>query len=230
MPGPKQLADLNLYRDDQGNVEISLARARGILAELDDKAGMYQPGQPIHYADVLVLEAADRLRVRMGRSIPMVLHCPRCGMQHVDAPGPGWTNPPHRSHQCQNEGCGTIWRPSDLPTVGVVAIQTTGKADNWVSAGVCSGRTDTVDNLHPDRPRESLNMCAHGADRGTYCGQCQGYSQGYGMRVGWPTNTDIPEPSYPAERCTSLAAASEPRQCGHGVVGDCHDCQVEGFL
>jgi hypothetical protein len=128
---PKQLADLNLYRDDQGHPEISLARARGILAELDDKAGMHTPGEPIQYADILILEAADRLRVRMGRPIPMVLHCPRCRMQHIDAPGPGWTNPPHRSHQCQNKKCRTVWRPSDLPTEGVAAVQTVGKGDTW---------------------------------------------------------------------------------------------------
>jgi len=62
-------------------------------------------------------------------SIPMVLHCPSCGLQHIDAPSPGWDNPPHRSHLCH--GCGTIWRPADVPTVGVEAIQTRGVADTW---------------------------------------------------------------------------------------------------
>jgi hypothetical protein len=63
--------------------------------------------------------------------IPMVLHCPRCDQQHIDAPVPaiGWTNPPHRSHLCH--GCGCIWRPADLPTIGVAAIATRGKADTW---------------------------------------------------------------------------------------------------
>lgn len=62
--------------------------------------------------------------------IPMVLHCPRCGTQHIDAPEtddeheanladytypaagteghasqPRWTNPPHRSHLCHNAQC-----------------------------------------------------------------------------------------------------------------------------
>lgn len=79
--------------------------------------------------------------------IPMVLHCPKCGMQHIDESederteqichGPevvdavivGWDNPPHRSHLCH--GCGTIWRPADVPTTGVASVRTKGKADTW---------------------------------------------------------------------------------------------------
>jgi hypothetical protein len=102
--------------------------------------------------------------------IPMVLHCPECGRQHVDAPEPQctfnlwgenvvwasdnsslrcqkrldhagahevgsgltsfrWTNPPHKSHKCH--GCGIVWRPADVPTVGVEAIETRGQADTW---------------------------------------------------------------------------------------------------
>lgn len=63
--------------------------------------------------------------------IPMVLHCPKCGEQHVDAPEPeaGWHNPPHRSHKCHY--CGTIWRPADVPTNGGQAVATRGSADTW---------------------------------------------------------------------------------------------------
>lgn len=73
--------------------------------------------------------------------IPMILHCPSCGLQHIDAPDmhevtgsegrvheAGWTNPPHRSHLCA--GCGCIWRPADVPTVGVASIATRGKDDD----------------------------------------------------------------------------------------------------
>lgn len=81
--------------------------------------------------------------------IDMVLFCPNCGKQHIDAPEPAkedlstldtmkrptyvraWTNPPHRSHLCHD--CGCIWRPADVPTNGVAAITTKGKADTWVS-------------------------------------------------------------------------------------------------
>ena len=61
--------------------------------------------------------------------IPMVLHCPACGAQHIDAPTPEWDNPPHRSHLCGS--CGCIWRPADVATVGVEAATTAGDADNW---------------------------------------------------------------------------------------------------
>lgn len=75
--------------------------------------------------------------------IPMILFCPMCGMQHIDAPEPNnnhpdespecapsrWQNPPHRSHLCHE--CGCIWRPADVATVGVEKIQTRGKDDTW---------------------------------------------------------------------------------------------------
>jgi hypothetical protein len=66
-----------------------------------------------------------------SRPVDMVLHCPSCGLQHIDAPDDrttGWVNPPHRSHLCH--GCGHIWRPADVPTNGVAAIATKGKADH----------------------------------------------------------------------------------------------------
>lgn len=78
--------------------------------------------------------------------IDMVLHCPKCGAQHVDAPeGTGtfygtdenpvelmlWDNPPHKSHFCH--ACGYIWRPADVPTNGVLAINTKGKDDSPIA-------------------------------------------------------------------------------------------------
>jgi len=72
----------------------------------------------------------------------MLLFCPRCGLQHIDAPEPAheyidnravavtgsdWDNPPHRTHLCQ--GCGHTLRPSDVPTNGVAAILTHGAND-----------------------------------------------------------------------------------------------------
>lgn len=75
--------------------------------------------------------------------IDMVLFCPACGKQHIDAPAdcpdspgicecraPHWTNPPHRSHLCH--GCGHIWRPADVPTNGVKAIRSRGVNDSPV--------------------------------------------------------------------------------------------------
>lgn len=78
--------------------------------------------------------------------IDMVLHCPKCGAQHVDAPeGTGtfygtdenpvelmlWDNPPHKSHFCH--ACGYIWCPADVPTNGVLAINTKGKDDSPIA-------------------------------------------------------------------------------------------------
>lgn len=59
--------------------------------------------------------------------IDMVLYCPICGLQHIDAPSAYWTNPPHRSHLCA--GCGHIWRAADVPTNGVRRTKTAGEHD-----------------------------------------------------------------------------------------------------
>ncbi len=67
----------------------------------------------------------------IGAALPMVLHCPVCHKQHIDKPNEarGWTNPPHRSHECQH--CGTVWRPADVATTGVEGLETRGAADTW---------------------------------------------------------------------------------------------------
>lgn len=65
----------------------------------------------------------------MDEMVNMVLHCPVCGTQHIDEPHGEWTNPPHRSHLCAT--CGTVWRPADVPTNGVRAVETCGAADTW---------------------------------------------------------------------------------------------------
>jgi hypothetical protein len=87
--------------------------------------------------------AAPAAIEQAGAPIPMVLYCPKCHAQHIDAPEweddphdiehgqmRTWTNPPHRSHLCH--ACSHIWRPADVPTVGVRATETRGKADSPV--------------------------------------------------------------------------------------------------
>jgi len=79
----------------------------------------------------------DRLAFALGleQPIDMLLYCPNCGNQHIDAPDPArnWTNPPHKSHECQycdqSNGTPFVWRPSDRYTNGVKGIKTTGKVD-----------------------------------------------------------------------------------------------------
>lgn len=62
--------------------------------------------------------------------VPMVLHCPCCGTQHIDAPNPeiGWTDPPHKSHLCLK--CGIVWRPAGIYTRGIKYI-IPGSNDTW---------------------------------------------------------------------------------------------------
>lgn len=64
--------------------------------------------------------------------IDMVLHCPNCGAQHIDAvensPTSSWANPPHKSHLCAK--CKYIWRPADVATNGVKFTKTRGKNDS----------------------------------------------------------------------------------------------------
>lgn len=93
------------------------------------------------------MSAEDRawahVREHLSKPIDMVLHCPACGLQHIDGVEAGrgamhydelpggmneWNNPPHRSHLCH--GCGHIWRPADVPTNGVAAVKTKGTNDS----------------------------------------------------------------------------------------------------
>jgi hypothetical protein len=116
----------------------------------------------------LIFDEVAELVTRANRPQPisMLLFCPHCHEQHVDAPDEQcdfsltlradmklggrcqlrkyhdgahvcnnnteplhWTNPPHRSHLCG--ACGCVWRPADVPTVGVKRIQTRGSRDTW---------------------------------------------------------------------------------------------------
>ena len=86
----------------------------------------------------------------MNTSIDVVLYCPKCSRQHIDAAETEeeytgrlfesswwesggdkpvrWMNPPHKSHLCDR--CGHIWRPSDHPTNGVARTVSGKDADN----------------------------------------------------------------------------------------------------
>lgn len=61
--------------------------------------------------------------------VEMILYCPRCGLQHVDAPDSDLG--PHRSHLCANPDCRCTWRPADVATRGVREIRTQGEGDCW---------------------------------------------------------------------------------------------------
>lgn len=103
---------------------------------------------------------ADR---RRAAPIQMILHCPLCGTQHVDAPNAadGWSNPPHRSHKCGS--CGTIWRPADVATEGVEKIQTRGKGDTWNGEVVVPGQRHWV-YAATEACRDLVNLVPDGAE------------------------------------------------------------------
>jgi hypothetical protein len=100
--------------------------------------------------------------------IDMVLFCPDCGMQHIDAPEEeeyedksgalrmkcDWTNPPHRSHLCGD--CGHIWRPADVPTNGVSAVKTKGNADSPIDWPAHSAPAETPPAGAPDAREQAL--------------------------------------------------------------------------
>lgn len=63
------------------------------------------------------------------KPIDILLFCPNCSKQHIDRPQPekDWSNPPHKSHECQF--CLWVWRPADVYTNGVSDIETKGQND-----------------------------------------------------------------------------------------------------
>lgn len=79
------------------------------------------------YAERIAAEVREWQARQPVAPIPMVLHCPSCGSQHIDEATDDWPNPPHRSHLCGS--CGCIWRPADVPTVGVERVETASKLD-----------------------------------------------------------------------------------------------------
>ncbi|WP_143188392.1 hypothetical protein [Burkholderia ubonensis] len=165
--------------------EQSRADALTVLSELSKwAAGMSswtdEPKGPYLrdiISDARRILAASPVEQPAASPIPMLLFCPRCGTQHIDGPEVGdidtgngihddvqWANPPHRSHLCH--ACGTIWRPADVPTNGVAAIQTRGKADTW--DGKPGPRAEATD----DRPgccSGDPMSCPDNEGRGCWC-------------------------------------------------------------
>jgi predicted RNA-binding Zn-ribbon protein involved in translation (DUF1610 family) len=110
------------------------------------RAGFHERPCANYLSSSMTEYARHAVSIDRQRPIDMILHCPNCGLQHIDAPEDerdepihegdqvtdtvvvGWDNPPHRSHLCH--GCGHIWRPADVPTNGVEYITTKGKNDS----------------------------------------------------------------------------------------------------
>lgn len=132
----KALVDLKVLKEGFTRSLYHLGRERDIQTYARQKPRAWARAQRV----------VGEAEISEPPPIPMVLYCPNCGAQHVDAAEPCpdegcphygtphghpelWANPPHRAHLCH--ACGTIWRPADVATTGVAHIQTKGKADTW---------------------------------------------------------------------------------------------------
>lgn len=75
MPAPKigrHLASLNLFREPDGTVEITVASGAGVLAEYEAMRvqGIETPPTPHAYAEMLIVAAAQRIVIRLtGQAI-----------------------------------------------------------------------------------------------------------------------------------------------------------------
>lgn len=141
------LGEIKKLDDDYPNyapwpIELPAGHWRWLIERLQSNGGGLEAARVSQSASGL----GDRDGVPVAERYPpldMVLHCPKCGVQHIDAAEQDmrdellgdetyWLNPPHRSHLCHQ--CGCIWRPADVPTNGVRTITTAGRADTWAPA------------------------------------------------------------------------------------------------
>lgn len=95
-----------------------------------------------HFAALVKQMIGTALQVQFQEApaaapLDMLLFCPRCGHQHIDAPEGEWENPPHRSHKCSR--CEAIWRPSDFPTNGIAALNTKGAGEHVNASPLANG-------------------------------------------------------------------------------------------
>lgn len=125
------IAHLQLALRHPGNVGPTAAQMRSVIEQIIGAIETYEPPLAVMLRKGFDSACDVERPPAPPEPIPMVLCCPKCGKQHVDAPEPekGWTNPPHKSHLCH--GCGTIWRPADVPTDGVAKVATRGEKDTW---------------------------------------------------------------------------------------------------
>ncbi len=140
-PADEAAADIGHTAGIRAAVGVTPEMVAAAWAEYDKP----RPGKSLNEVMRAVLQAALSIPVAPS-PIDLILHCPACHLQHIDAPEghlawegnppePShevmtWENPPHRSHLCH--GCGFIWRPADVPTNGVAAVKTKGKMDGAV--------------------------------------------------------------------------------------------------
>lgn len=74
--------------------------------------GLLEPMQDILRA---LFKEFEDLNIVDTPVIPMLLTCPSCGLRHHDEGE--FATKAHHTHACQ--GCGMVWRPAKVNTVGV---------------------------------------------------------------------------------------------------------------
>lgn len=158
-----QGVDVRAFHMHSPPPERTIQRALRTIADAMDRGELHVKGSKEWFSysanvrgDIIGFKADMRFVERGEKALPMdtmlkirepidmVLHCPNCSVQHIDAPEEllqhemmtapefaPWNNPPHRSHLCHS--CGHIWRPADVPTNGVAAVKTKGKDDSPIS-------------------------------------------------------------------------------------------------
>lgn len=98
-----------------GEAALEALRASiGLMEQLPTLNGLYGLAVLEHAKEVVELSPITET------VIDVVIHCPECGLLHVDAPTPGWANPPHSTHLCM--ACGHLWRPCAARTNGVARL------------------------------------------------------------------------------------------------------------
>jgi hypothetical protein len=136
-----------------GHEIIEEALAKAVKHDWNNSPAGMSPEEGRAYQHGLAAAYLHALEMIPASPIDMVMHCPKCGLQHIDRPDPHtktcltpggegddicicpeghWTNPPHKSHLCRKEdgGCGHVWRPSSTHyTNGVQAVEP-GKNDS----------------------------------------------------------------------------------------------------
>lgn len=72
------------------------------------------------------VELEKKLASQPSGPVDLILHCPKCGKQHLDTGE--WIDRAHKTHLCKDTqegpdtGCGHLWKPSALPTRGVAQL------------------------------------------------------------------------------------------------------------
>lgn len=146
-------AHVTVMQEQEDEILRLEARVFALGQDLKEAAEMFRRYENLHrvkgteeahFKAEVNRELANRFELTLaGQHLPidMVLHCPKCHEQHIDAPmtsghhelcGKPWANPPHRSHLCHY--CGHVWRPADVPTNGIAAVKTRGKNDSEVAS------------------------------------------------------------------------------------------------